>query len=214
MCQAWQLGKKAIALKNHAAAIRLKSLSEEYLQLALNGLPESTIDVIKKLLIALNGNVRSSSPLEAINSIIRQSLNSCRGQISQETLNLLAFHINHTQATRGKYAGTSAYERLTGNQCNASSINLLLANGQQNSGHTPKIQPCSYEHGSRHGENRGGNAWRYSVALVMMVTGNALPQNGYVSDVGGRPPSRQQWILALEFCRQGMVISPYLLIKL
>ena len=138
-CLAWQLGKKAIALKNHAAATRLQSLSGEYLQLSLNGIPESMSNDIKKLLKALDGNIRSSSPLEAINSIIRQSLNSCRGQISQETLNLLAFHINHKRATRGKYAGTSAYERLTGQRCDASDIDLLLARAAKSGEYVPEM---------------------------------------------------------------------------
>ena len=144
-CLAWQLGKKAIALKKHAAATRLQSLSREYLQLSLNGIPELMSNDIKKLLKALDSNIRSSSPLEAINSIIRQSLNSCRGQISQETLNLLAFHINHKRATRGKYAGTSAYERLTGQQCDASDIDLLLARTAKSGEYVPEMMSGRFD---------------------------------------------------------------------
>ena len=62
---------------------------------------------VQALLDSLEANIRSSSPLEAVNSVIRSSLNSCRGQVTQEALKMLAFHITHKRATRGKYKGTS-----------------------------------------------------------------------------------------------------------
>jgi hypothetical protein len=62
----------------------------------------------------LEDNVRSSSPLESTNSLIRDHLNSCRGQIDQKMLNLIVYSINHKIANRGPYKGTSPWQRLTG----------------------------------------------------------------------------------------------------
>jgi len=82
---------------------------------------------VDPLLKALDANVRSSSPLEAINSVIRTTLNACRGQVTQGALDLLASFWNHQVATRGKYAGSSPYERLTGLREPASAIEQIMA---------------------------------------------------------------------------------------
>ena len=42
-----------------------------------------------------NGMVRTSSLVEMVNSQIRPYLNSCKGQITQEHLNLIMFYHNH-----------------------------------------------------------------------------------------------------------------------
>ena len=42
-----------------------------------------------------NGMVRTSSLVEMVNSQIRPHLNSCKGQITQEHLNLIMFYFNH-----------------------------------------------------------------------------------------------------------------------
>ena len=62
----------------------------------------------------LEANVRSSSPLESTNSLIRDHLNTCRGQIDQKMLDLIVYSINHKIANRGPYQGTSRWQRLTG----------------------------------------------------------------------------------------------------
>ena len=82
---------------------------------------------VEALHAELDANVRSSSPLEAINSVIREHLNACRGQTPQEALSMLAFFLNHRKATRGKYAGSSPHERLTGMPEKGSPIAQLLA---------------------------------------------------------------------------------------
>lgn len=126
-CLFWQLSRQAMAVKSPA---RKKILTVE--AAAQNAILEGfsrapAMKYVTALLKALDTNVRSSSPLEAINSVIRTTLNACRGQITQNTLNMLAFFWNHQVATRGKYAGTSPYERLTGIRESASAIDKILA---------------------------------------------------------------------------------------
>jgi hypothetical protein len=112
-CLAWQLQRKAMAVKSPQWKKELARQSKAQLELALTGADVELKTAIKSLFVELDSNVRSSSPLEAINSIIRDHLNACRGQTTQEALIMLAFFLNHRKATRGKYAGSSPYERLT-----------------------------------------------------------------------------------------------------
>jgi len=125
-CLAWQLERKAMAVKNSHWKNELARQSMAQLDLALTGADEGLKAAIKSLFVQLDSNVRSSSPLEAINSIIRNHLNSCRGQITQESLTMLAFFLNRRRATRGKYAGSSPSERLTGIPEKDSPIEQLL----------------------------------------------------------------------------------------
>jgi hypothetical protein len=125
-CLAWQLERKAMAVKSSYWKKELARQSKAQLELALTGAGEGVKTAIQALFAALDSNVRSSSPLEAINSIIRNHLNACRSQTTQESLTLLAFFLNHRTATRGKYAGSSPYSRLTGMPEKDSPIEQLL----------------------------------------------------------------------------------------
>lgn len=125
-CLAWQSGKKSMAVKTPQQKKELARLSGECMQFVMTGAGTGLKTNVQALLDSLEANIRSSSPLEAVNSVIRSSLNSCRGQVTQEALTMLAFHINHKRATRGKYKGTSPYERLTGKTVRESSIELLM----------------------------------------------------------------------------------------
>jgi hypothetical protein len=125
-CLAWQSGKKSMAVKTPQQKKELARLSGECMQFVMTGAGTGLKTNVQALLDGLEANISSSSPLEAVNSVIRSSLNSCRGQVTQEALTMLAFHINHKRATRGKYKGTSPYERLTGKTVRESSIELLM----------------------------------------------------------------------------------------
>lgn len=125
-CLAWQLERKARAVKGPQQKKELSRQSKAQRELATAGPGEGLEAAIRALFAALDSNVRSSSPLEAINSVIRNHLDACRGQTTQEALTLLAFFLNHRTATRGKYAGSSAYERLTGRPENGSAIEQIL----------------------------------------------------------------------------------------
>jgi hypothetical protein len=125
-CLAWQLAKKAMAVKSAHWKKEFARQSQAQLDLALTGADDKLKSAVQVLFAALDANVRSSSPLEAINSIIRNHLNACRGQTTQESLTMLAFFLNHRTATRGKYTGSSPYERLTGTPEKESPIDQLL----------------------------------------------------------------------------------------
>ena len=63
--------------------------------------------------------LRASSLVEMVNSLIRPYLNSCKGQITQETLNLIMFHHNHRRYKRGKRKGKAPIELLSGESLEA-----------------------------------------------------------------------------------------------
>lgn len=131
-CLSWQLDRKSRAVKSGSLKKKFARHAKELLELILTGADDKFNDRVKALFADLDSNVRSSSPLEAINSVIRTMLNSCRGQISQETLNMIAFFMNHRQALRGRYAGSSPYERLTGISEKGSPIEKLLELSSRN----------------------------------------------------------------------------------
>jgi len=125
-CLAWQLERKAMAVKSSHCKKELARQAKAQLEFALTGAATGLKNALTSLFAELDSNVRSSSPLEAINSILRNYLNACRSQTTQESLTLLAFFLNHRTATRGKYAGSSPYERLTGMPEKNSPIEQLL----------------------------------------------------------------------------------------
>lgn len=70
---------------------------------------------LKTLVVdTLDSIVRASSLVEMVNGLIRPSLNSCKGQITQETFNLLMFYHNHRRYKSGKRQGKAPIELLTG----------------------------------------------------------------------------------------------------
>ncbi|MCP4283287.1 MAG: hypothetical protein GY792_02370 [Gammaproteobacteria bacterium] len=79
------------------------------------GLLGSAFDPLKTLVFdKLDTIVRASSLVEMVNSLIRPYLNSSKGQITQETLNLIMFYHNHRRYKSGKRQGKAPLELLTG----------------------------------------------------------------------------------------------------
>ena len=114
LCLAWQCEKKSRGAKHYPRKKALEHRAQDHRFLAGCG-PIEDADASAQLVFdRLEDNVRSSSPLEAINALIRDQLNSCRGQITQEMLDLIVYFLNHKIAPRGPYKGTSAWERFTG----------------------------------------------------------------------------------------------------
>jgi hypothetical protein len=62
----------------------------------------------------LDSLVRASSLVEMVNSFIRPSLHSCKGQLPQERLNLMMFYHNQRRYKSGKRQGKAPIELLTG----------------------------------------------------------------------------------------------------
>jgi hypothetical protein len=91
------------------------------------GLLDDTFDTLKTLVFdKLDSIVRASSRVEMVNSLIRPYLNSCKGQITQETLNLIMFYHNHRRYKSGKRQGKAPIELLTGKPLEAPWWELLL----------------------------------------------------------------------------------------
>src|SRR5262249_15141151 len=90
------------------------------------GLLGDEFDTLKALVFdKLDTIVRASSLVEMVNSLIRPYLNSCKGQITQETLNLIMFYHNHRRYKSGKRQGKAPLELLTGKPLEAPWWELL-----------------------------------------------------------------------------------------
>jgi hypothetical protein len=77
---------------------------------------------------ALEQEVRSSSLVENVNSTLRPLLETCRGQVNQELLELFAFVHNHRRFERGKRRDQAPMEILTGKRLTKSWLEMLLEN--------------------------------------------------------------------------------------
>ena len=82
--------------------------------------------------------VQASSLVELVNSFIRPYLNSSKGQITQETLNLIMFYHNHRRYKSGKRQGKAPIELLTGEALEADWVALLIQHVQETS-HSPLL---------------------------------------------------------------------------
>ncbi|SRR6266540_2221665 len=90
------------------------------------GLLGDAFDTLKALVFdKLDSIVRASSLVEMVNGLIRPYLNSCKGQITQETLNLIMFYHNHRRYKSGKRQGKAPIELLTGKSLEAPWWELL-----------------------------------------------------------------------------------------
>ena len=99
---------------------------DEWLACA-EGLLEEEFDTLKALVFdKLDSIVRASSLVEMVNALLRPSLNSCKGQITQEAVNLIMFYHNHHRDKSGKRAGKAPLELLTGKPLEAEWWELLI----------------------------------------------------------------------------------------
>jgi hypothetical protein len=91
-----------------------------------DALLDEAFDTLKALVFdKLDSIIRASSLVEMVNSLFRPSLRSCKGQITQETLNLIMFSHNHRRYKSGKRQGKAPIELLTGKPLEAPWWELL-----------------------------------------------------------------------------------------
>jgi hypothetical protein len=83
-------------------------------------------EVIQTAFEQLNSIVRASSLVEMVNSKVRPYLDSCKGQITQESLNLIMFYHNYHRYKSGKRQLSAPIELLTGTQLQKHWVELLL----------------------------------------------------------------------------------------
>ncbi len=109
--------------------------SQQWLDFA-EGLLENQFAPLQAMVFEkLDAIVQSSSLVELVNSFLRPYLNSSKGQITQETLNLIMFYHNHRRYKSGKRQGKAPIELLTGEALKADWVELLLQ-------HTQETSPC------------------------------------------------------------------------
>ena len=114
----------------------------EFCLACADGLLGDTFAPLKMLVFdKLDSIVRASSLVEMVNSLIRPYLNSCKGQITQETLNLIMFYHNHRRYKSGKRQGKAPIELLTGKPLDAPWWELLLQQVQTAQGITRGASP-------------------------------------------------------------------------
>ena len=99
---------------------------EEWLAHA-QGLLDDEFEPLKALVFdRLDSIIRASSLVEMVNSLLRPYLHSCKGQITQETLNLIMFYHNHHRYKSGRRKGQAPLELLTGKPLPAEWWELLI----------------------------------------------------------------------------------------
>jgi hypothetical protein len=103
-----------------------------------DALLDDAFDTLNALVFdKLDSIVRASSLVEMVNSLIRPYLRSCKGQITQETLNLIMFYHNHRRYKSGKRQGKAPIELLTGKPLEAPWWELLHQQIHTERGVTP-----------------------------------------------------------------------------
>ena len=108
-----------------------------------DGLLGDAFDTLKVLVFdKLDSIVRASSLVEMVNSLIRPYLHSCKGQITQEALNLIMFYHNHRRYKSGKRQGKAPLELLTGKPLEAPWWELLLQQVKPEQGVTSGARPA------------------------------------------------------------------------
>jgi predicted DNA-binding protein YlxM (UPF0122 family) len=127
LCLAWQHEHKSYQTKSETK--RYHERESNFLLNCAEGLLQGTFQEIKDFVFhELNSMVRASSLIEMVNSLIRPYLNNCKGQITQETLNLIMFYHNHHRYKSGRRKNMAPIEILTGKALEKEWIDILLEN--------------------------------------------------------------------------------------
>ena len=106
-----------------------KRLAQEaafYDDYAASLLPEQGEAIRQEVEELLDAEVRSSSLVENINAALRSLLDTCRGQVDQDLLELFAYRHNHRRFVRGKRADKAPIEILTGKELEKTWLDSLL----------------------------------------------------------------------------------------
>jgi hypothetical protein len=98
---------------------------DEWLACAAGLLDEAFEPLTTLVFEQIDSIIRASSLVEMVNSLLRPSLNSCKGHITQEALNLIMFYHNHRRYKNGKRKGKAPIELLTGETLESDWVELL-----------------------------------------------------------------------------------------
>jgi hypothetical protein len=117
------------------------------------GLLDERFDEFKALVFErLDSIVKASSLVEMVNSLIRPYLNSSKGQITQETLNLIMFYHNHRRYKSGRRQGKAPIELLSGEALQGNWVDLLIqhkrdADAKASRASSPTLELVPRHHG-------------------------------------------------------------------
>lgn len=115
-----------LVYQSGSKAKRYHQTERDFWLACAEGLLDDDFEPLKTLVFdKLDSIVRASSLVEMVNSLIRPYLNSCKGQITQEALNLIMFYHNHHRYKSGKRQGKAPIELLTGEPLEAEWWELL-----------------------------------------------------------------------------------------
>jgi hypothetical protein len=130
LCLAWHHDHTSHQVKS--ATQRYHQNEADFWLNCAQPLLKDPIDQVKKVVFErLDSIIRASSLVEMVNSLIRPYLNSCKGQITQESLNLIMFYHNHRPYKSGRRKGMAPIEILTCEPLKQDWLSLLLQkNGQ------------------------------------------------------------------------------------
>ena len=92
----------------------------------MNLLPEHGEAIRQEVEELWDAEVRSSSLVEHINAALRPLLDTCRGQVKQDMLELFASGHNHRRFVRGQRADKAPIEILTGKELEQTWLDALL----------------------------------------------------------------------------------------
>ena len=130
----WQWNKKSYQTHSPKVYQRAKQeteaakdlLIEYYGQVSRNGQTSQFDSFQKQVFSTLDEIVQASSLVETFNSIVKPFINSARGQVSQELLNLVKFYHNHRIFKRGKRQNKAPIELLTQTSLKKHWVDLLM----------------------------------------------------------------------------------------
>lgn len=125
ICLAWQYNHQTSQTKSNYLKDERDSLLS-WAEPIIGTTFEEAQSIIIEAFERLDSMVRASSLVEMVNGQIRPYLNSCKGQITQETLNLIMFYHNHRRYKDGKRQGKAPIEILTGQTLNKHWVELLF----------------------------------------------------------------------------------------
>ena len=126
LCLGWQAQRQATNSKDYGRRRQLTQDAAVYLTEAERLAPEQFQTIQREVMEVFESEVRSSSLVENINSGLQQLLVTCRGQVTQELLELFAYVHNHRRFVRGKRAGQAPIEILTGKPLEQDWLESLL----------------------------------------------------------------------------------------
>ena len=99
------------------------------------GLLGDAFETLNALVVdKLDSIIRASSLVEMVNGLIRPYLNSCKGQITQETLNLIMFYHNHRRYKSGKRQGKAPFGTLDRQALRGAVVGAFTPTGQHRAG--------------------------------------------------------------------------------